>query len=859
MDKEIILIVDDDEMMRLLLTETLQHSDYDLITAENGAQALALFSTHKPSLVLLDVDMPGISGFEVCRQLRSNADHKEIPIVMVTGMDNTDAIEQAYKLGATDFLVKPINWSLIPHHIRYVLRAARHTQSLEKSERMLAEAQEIASLGHWEYHVQDDLLVLSKQLQNLLTLTDQDTSSNLNTLIELTHSESKAEVKIGLLKTLKQGTQFGLDHRLVKPTGEVIYVHQQARRLTESGNIISGTIQDISERKRNEVELIESKEHYANLFQSSAVAMVEQNWLPAKKELDKLTDQHDPDLQDYFEQHPEEVSRLAGMIGIVQVNRAALSLHQVEHQQELIQYLDTLWGAPEYPLVKACLLDIANGAKQLLEEGVVKTRTGSGKVVLMSAIWPENQENYHKVIINYHDMTELKYSQQELVHIAHHDALTGLPNRVLFQDRLESAIARVKRNHHILALLFLDLDRFKNVNDSLGHEVGDELLCEVAKRISTITRASDTTARLGGDEFTIILEEDSGYHAVEIFAKRLIKEFEHPFYLKHRVVYIGVSIGISLYPDHGLTPDELTRNADTAMYKAKQVELSRYELYCAELTQATIRKWSIENELRKSIAREEFYLLYQPKINPHNGRLAGVEALIRWHRPLNDRGLPSEFIPIAEETGQIIALGQWVIDTAITQLANWRFTSCHHVPMAINVSGGQLRDVNFTTTLASKLSAANISPTMLEMEITENYLIPANNEGNSQGMLQELADMGIKMSIDDFGTGYSSLSQLKSLPISSLKIDQSFVRDVPTDMENVAIVKSIISLAKNLGLQVIAEGVETQQQLSFIKECGCDLVQGYFYSKPVSAASIVELANKLGVDSGSEPQRVYGL
>ncbi|MDX2368349.1 MAG: EAL domain-containing protein, partial [Colwellia sp.] len=440
------------------------------------------------------------------------------------------------------------------------------------------------------------------------------------------------------------------------------------------------------------------------------------------------------------------------------------------------------------------------------------------------------------------DVSELKNSQSRLNHIAHHDALTELPNRTLFQLQFEMSLQRAERHNKKVALLFIDLDRFKNVNDSLGHDVGDALLCQVGNRIVSIIRPKDMAARLGGDEFAIILNDIENIEDVNLLSQRVLSVFEQPFNLSTKELYIEASIGISIYPENGDTPARLLRNADTAMYQAKRSK-TKIEFYSNELTAVTLKKWSLENELRKALKEEAFILDYQPKIDPQSGFIIGVEALLRWKKDNKIIG-PNEFIPTAENTGLIIPIGEWVLAQAIMQLARWQGTLCENLSIAVNVSGRQLRNDKLDEYIEILLNKHKVDPGLLELEITEDFLIQGDSKNNALEVLSSLNKLGISMAIDDFGTGYSSMAQLKNLPISTLKIDKSFVDGIPDSKKDIAIIKSIISFAKNLELKIVAEGAETAEQVAFLKKNECDLIQGYFYSKPIAENLIMELIKK---------------
>ncbi len=457
-------------------------------------------------------------------------------------------------------------------------------------------------------------------------------------------------------------------------------------------------------------------------------------------------------------------------------------------------------------------------------------------------------------VINYvimlTDISEIKRSREELEHVATHDSLTNLPNRVLFHDRLEQAVKRTQRTNSLGALFFLDLDRFKNINDNLGHQVGDDLIIQVSQRLSTVKRDSDTLARLGGDEFTLIIEGLSKTEELAMIAEKIHVVFNKPFLLGGYKLNISVSIGISVFPRDSGDPDELIKHADTAMYSAKDMGRNTYQFYTQELTSNAFEYFAIEMALRKSLDRKELFLLYQPQYDIKRDEFIGVEALIRWRHP--DMGVvsPNMFIPIAETSGQIEEIGEWVIGEVCNQCILWKKDGLPEFPVSVNLSRKQLVIPNFFERVQNILFSKNIDGKRLEFEITESSIL--ENEDVVYNNLKELQKMGITMAIDDFGTGYSSLVNLKQFPLSRLKIDQSFVRDVTKDTNDEAIIRATIALGKSLQLKIIAEGVETEEQRAFLNKEGCDQAQGYLYSEPVSPDKIADLlvagqrpANKL--------------
>lgn len=427
----------------------------------------------------------------------------------------------------------------------------------------------------------------------------------------------------------------------------------------------------------------------------------------------------------------------------------------------------------------------------------------------------------------------LKHANRKLHHLALHDSLTRLPNRSLLEDRIEQAIVAGERGGKRFALMFLDLDRFKTINDSLGHHYGDKLLQSVATRLTGCLRAEDTVARLGGDEFVVLLGEVAGPTAAANIAQKLLDTLALPIVIEEQQQSVSVSIGISMFPDDGTTLRELMSNADSAMYHAKKMGRANHQFFAPEMNAAAGERLQLEQALRRALENKEFELHYQPKINIVSGAVVAMEALVRWRSP--ERGLvaPNEFISVAEEIGLIIPLGAWVLREACLQNRAWQLAGLPHLPVAVNLSAYQFRQKDLPEFVAGVLLETGMDGACLELEVTESVVM--HNPAEAACVLEQLHAQGIHISVDDFGTGYSSLGYLKQFRLDTLKIDRSFVRDISSDADDAAIVRSVIALAHSLRLEVIAEGVETKEQLEYLRELGCDQYQGYLRSRPLPA------------------------
>ena len=484
-------------------------------------------------------------------------------------------------------------------------------------------------------------------------------------------------------------------------------------------------------------------------------------------------------------------------------------------------------------------------------EGEIWNRRKDGRAypewLVISAIEDELGRTSHYVAV-FHDITDIKHKEETILHQANHDALTGLPNRELLLDRMGVALSKTRREQSGLAVLFIDLDHFKTINDSLGHVTGDALLRMVAERLTALVRDSDTVARMGGDEFAVLQDGIGGPHQAVNLAERIIESFREPLPLAGRELFVTPSIGIALHPGDGDDAESLVKHADLAMYRAKERGRNNFSLFSPELNEGILRRLDLEHDLRRALQREDLSLHYQPKIDLATGRMAGMEALARWMRH-GTMVSPGEFIPLAEETGLILPLGRQVLGLACLQCRELLTGPLAGSRVAVNLSTQQFQEPGLVEMVTETLEAAGMSPDMLELEITETSL--AVDMTTAVAKIRELRDMGVEVSVDDFGTGYSSLSYLRHLPLSALKIDRSFIINLADSQDDRNIVRAIVQLAMNFGLKVVAEGVETEEQLWIVQECGCHMVQGFWYSKPLPLDDLTAYAAEHGPAPGA--------
>ena len=678
------LVVDDDAAMRLLLRQALEQHRFCVRDAASGAEAITEFLTSTPDIILLDVEMPDMNGFTTCQELRKLPSGHHKPIVMVTGRDDIESVNYAYEVGATDFVSKPINWTVLGHRMRYVLRSAQAFADLQASE-----------------------------------------------------SRSRALIK-------------AIPDMIFRLDGEGRYLDFQPGQDVEP-------------------------------------------FVPAREFLGKTVNQV----------LPEDIA-----LSVVQ------HIHRV----------------------------LSSGSEQCFEYQL-EMKDGLRNYEARMVASGENE-----VLAIVRDITERKVYEEQIHRLAFYDSLTGLPNRQLFYEHLNRELLQSDRENTAVAVLFLDLDRFKAINDTLGHSVGDVVLKEVAARLQQCLRGTDviarptadelvmSLARLGGDEFTILIGSIEDARDAEPVARRVIDALSKPMIIEDRELYVTPSIGIATYPIDGADAESLLKNADVAMYKAKEEGRNCIQFYSDALNQRAIARFSLENQLRKALEDEALQVYYQPQFEVASGQVVVVEALVRWMHPQHGFIAPTDFIPVAEETGLIGVLGEWVMRTACTQLNAWHGEGMADLRIAVNLSARQFYDGQLVGAIEKTLGAIGLAATYVELELTESMIM--KDPKITAASLNELKDMGMSIAVDDFGTGYSSLSSLKKFPIDVLKIDRSFVRDVATDPDDAAIARTIIAMAKTLGMRVVGEGVEDIAQLEFLSDNGCDIVQGYFMAKPAPGDKI---------------------
>ncbi len=565
---------------------------------------------------------------------------------------------------------------------------------------------------------------------------------------------------------------------------------------------------EIRQRKQTEQALIESEARFRNVFEATDAIAVQG-----------------------YNKHRE----------VIYWNPASEHLYGYSKNTALGQKLENLIIPDEMreTVIQGINDWIENGHRIPSSELTLKKSDGSPVEVFSSHVLLKNSNNEAELYCIDIDISLHKKQAREIEHQAYYDALTDLPNRFLALDRLNQLLNMAERNQQKTAVLFLDLDDFKKVNDTLGHECGDLLLIEAANRLKSIIRANDTIGRLGGDEFILLIGSLDNNNDIQAIAENLLKQFLSPFTIESREIILTASIGIALYPDDGTETSELLRNADSAMYHAKKKGRNTFSFFTKKMNQDASRRLELEEQMHGALARNEFEVFYQPKINIYNGKLTGAEALLRWQNPVLGNISPVEFIPICEQTGLIIPVGQFVFEQAVRQTREWQQQYIEDFNIAINLSPRQFRDPELVDSIFRIIENSHLSADTLELEITEGVLLSGHNYINEA--LNRISNIGIKLAMDDFGTGYSSLSYLRRYPFNVLKIDRSFIKDIVTDPADRELINAAIAMAHGLNLKVVAEGVETSEQLKYLQALDCDIAQGYYYSQPVCADDFTQL------------------
>lgn len=684
--KHLILVVDDELVSRLYIAKALENQGYQVITAENGQQSLDLALKHSPDMIIMDVIMPLMDGYTACAKIREQEDQFNVPILMLTALDDIESVEKSFDVGATDFVIKPVNLPVFKQRVRYGLKTRETDMELLTNQRRLAHAHKVAQLGYWDWDITTEHLFWSDEVYHIYSTSSDNSTITYDKFLTKVHPDDREKVSFATQQSLRYGDPFSIEHRIINPNDEVQVIHQHA-------------------------ELIKNDE-----------------------------------------------GKVIRMLGIVQ------------------------------------------------------------------------------------DITERHLAQERIRHLAYYDSLTNLPNRTLFHDRLSHALDMAARKKDEIAVFLIDLDRFKYINDSLGHDIGDLFLISVAKNLKKATRTADTMARLGGDEFALVIEGVTSENGVVEVASKILSALSKTHFIQGNELISSGSIGVTISSPITRDKDLLIKQADLAMYKSKEGGGNRFSFFNKEMKSKAHQLLIIEKELRKALDRNELKTYYQPKVCVKSGKLKGMEALIRWQHP--EKGLipPTDFVPIAEETGLIIPIGKWILQEACQQTHQWHEQGFNDLTISINISPKQFHYKGFVDDVVNIVKESNINPQFVELEITESCTI--TDIDKTIKILNTFRKLGIRISMDDFGTGFSSLSFFNQLPLDTLKIDREFIKDINSEGKNGELTILIIAMAKSLHLSIVAEGVETKDQLEFLRKNNCDEYQGYLASPAVPSHELKELLYK---------------
>ncbi|MYM98167.1 two-component system response regulator [Duganella vulcania] len=711
-----VLIVEDTPASLKLLSDLLTEAGYYVRQAPNGELALWTAQSRPPELILLDVRMPGIDGFEVCRRLKASPELSQVPVIFLSAQHDTDDKVRGFALGAVDFIAKPF------------------------------------------------------QAEEILARTD-------------------AHVRLGRAQQALAAERALLEERV-------------AERTTELAALAASLEKEVEQRRANE----EFMRLSSQVFEATQDAIV-------------VTDRD----------------------GRIVATNPAFTQISGYSADEVVGQSVALLHAGE-PDAKSF---------ELMAQSIVKTGHWSGEVLarrkcgdtypglLSASVVRDEQGQVINHVAVFMDLTERKAEQHLIDFLSNHDALTGLPNRLLARQRFEQTLATAKREHRCVAVMCLDLDRFKSINDSYGHDVGDKALQVVSKFLNETVREGDIVTRQGGDEFQIIVPDDVQLGATMALAQKILAGLRRELVIDGQQIMVTSSIGIAVSLTDGDSFDELVRNGDTALFRAKEIGRDNYAFFTERMDAEIRDKLAIQGQLRGAIARDEFEVHYQPQMCLKTGAMLGAEALLRWDNVVLGKVPPNRFIPLAEEYGLVNSIGEWVLESVCAQIKVWHDQGLGDIKVSVNLAAGQFANDATVPYVENTLRKFGIAPEYLGLEITEGTVM--GDPDKAVAALRRLKDIGVSISLDDFGTGYSSLSYLKRFPIDVLKIDKSFVDDVTTNANDAAIALSVISLAHNLNMRVIAEGVETREQVRFLTERGCDEMQGYFFSRPLNGEAFTAL------------------
>ncbi len=807
------LLVDDAASSSALLSEELRRGGFEpeirrVTTREDFQNALELGTW---DVVFSDIASAGLSVFDALAALKEK--DLDVPFLVVSETLGEKTAIRAMKAGAQNCIPRAALLRLctiLERELReaQIRRERRQAQkAFSESALRFRESEDVfrraalqsADLVH-ECDRASGRITWFGDIDRILGCAPDEFPRTVDAWEKVIHPEDRARVAANASRHFETGEPFFEEYRVQTWDGRTLHWHHSGTLLPAGGGRAArsiGTLTDITGRRQIEEALRVSERRYRALFERN-LAGVYRSTIEGR-----LLDCNESFARIFGYASREEALRQAAWDFYVKPEDREAALAKLVERKSLTNY-------------ELCLRRKDGSLVWVLQnENLVEGPDGRLSVIEGTTI----------------DISERKQAEEQVKHLAFHDPLTNLPNRLLFNDRLTLAVAQAHRHNQRLAVLFLDLDRFKVINDSLGHSIGDELLRQVAERIQEYVREGDTVARLGGDEFTLLVPGISAEEDAAKIARKICEAIHDPFWIDGRELFVTTSVGVSVYPSDGHDGETLVRNADSAMYRAKEQGRDNYQLYTPAMNAKAVERLSLESRLRQAVANDEFELHFQPFIDLRTAEVLGAEALIRWRHP--ELGLipPMDFIPIAELSGLIVPIGEWVLRTACAEARKWHKKGFPGLTVSVNLSSRQFQQTDLLSQVTRALDETGLEADKLDLEITESNAM--QNAEHSINTLRGLKKQGVRISMDDFGTGYSSLNYLKRFPIDRIKLDQSFVRDLPTDKDDAAIAMAVIAMGRSLELIVIAEGVETEEQLAFLKGHECDQLQGFLLSRPL--------------------------
>lgn len=806
------LLVDDNPDDRMLATRALQE-EFPELQAEsvNGMDGfMRRIEIDDLDFVITDYQLRWSDGLVILRSVKAAL--PECPVIMFTGTGSEEIAVEAMQAGLDDYVLKaPRHYALLPTRVRTILAQAEQKHLLQAAENALHESESRlrAIIDNEPECIK--ILDADSRVQFInasgLVMYEADSVQQIlgKKLIDWVLPEYRRSFQ-DLTRSVLAGNKGILEFEIITLKGHRRWLETHAAPLVnqmDGATAILSITRDVTERK-----LAINTQAQLTAVIDSAIDLI----------------------------------GICGKNGKVKfLNRSGRKLLGIAPDEDIsgTRMQDFL---PPWAIERLTGQGIPTAVRDGAWSGESALLTRSGQEIPVSEIIVAHKHedgslNFYSTIMR--DLSERKHHEAQLLHLATHDRLTGLPNRALYTDRLELAIREARHNGQLVAAMNLNLDRFKTINDTLGHEAGNALLQAVAARLQEDVRDDETVAHAGGDEFALIFTKLAQLDDVNDCTQKILSSFKTPFHIGEHELFLTTSIGIAVYPHDDLSAEGLLKNAAIALNRSKDIGGNTYQFYTAEMNSGALQHLILDNALHHALERGELQLHYQPQVNLGTGQICGIEALLRWEHPELGMISPAEFIPLAEKSGLIVTLGEWVLRTACAQNQAWQTAGLPALPIAVNLSGRQFAQPDLVQTITRILAQTGLSSNSLELEITEGTLI--RDTHTSIAMLHELNALGIILSIDDFGTGYSSLSYLKRFPIDHIKIDQSFVRDIHNDPDDAAIVSAIIAMAHSLGMKTIAEGVETSEQLTFLRSRQCDYMQGYFFSRPVTAEALTQM------------------